>query len=303
MGRDEARRTTSGAGIRAATPSGARPLRIVHCFRAPVGGLFRHVRDLAGAQAAAGHSVGIIADASTGGDKAEAAFAALAPRLALGIHRLPMRRDIAPSDIAAAFRLTGEVRKLNPDVLHAHGAKGGAYARTIGTFLRATGHRVARIYTPHGGSLHFDARSLKGRIYFAAERAFARMTDAFVFVCHYEADAFAAKVGTARRPTTVAYNGLRPEEFTPVEPWAGARDFLFIGEMRDLKGPDTLIEALALMRDSEGRGPTAVMVGDGPDKARYIAMVAERGLDSDVVFQDAMPARDAFALARTVVLP
>ena len=31
--------------------------RIVHCFRSPVGGIFRHVRDLADSQIAAGHEV------------------------------------------------------------------------------------------------------------------------------------------------------------------------------------------------------------------------------------------------------
>ena len=39
-------------------------LRIVHLFRAPVGGLFRHVRDLARAQSEAGHDVGVICGTS-----------------------------------------------------------------------------------------------------------------------------------------------------------------------------------------------------------------------------------------------
>ena len=38
------------------------PLRILHVLRAPVGGLFRHVVDLAREQAARGHSVGLIAE-------------------------------------------------------------------------------------------------------------------------------------------------------------------------------------------------------------------------------------------------
>ena len=41
-------------------------LRIVHVFRAPLGGLFRHVIDLAGEQAARGHAVGLFFD--SGGD-------------------------------------------------------------------------------------------------------------------------------------------------------------------------------------------------------------------------------------------
>jgi glycosyltransferase involved in cell wall biosynthesis len=299
---DDAPHMVSGGSVRS-NDAGARPLRIVHCFRAPVGGLFRHVRDLAETQAKAGHRVGIIADSSTGGDKAEAAFEALKPFLALGLHRIPMRREISPSDIAAVWRLAREVRSLHPDVLHAHGAKGGAYARTIGTFLRATGTRVARIYTPHGGSLHFDPKSMKGRIVFASERMLAWMTDAFVFVSQFEADTYVAKVGKPRAPMTVALNGLRSEEFEPVIAAMDARDFLFIGEIRALKGPDLFIEALALMARQTGRGPTAVIVGDGPDKPNAMALVAERGLGAAITFRDAMPARQAFSLARAVVVP
>ncbi len=39
-----------------------RPLRILHAVRAPVGGIIRHILDLANGQADRGHHVGIIAD-------------------------------------------------------------------------------------------------------------------------------------------------------------------------------------------------------------------------------------------------
>ena len=51
-----------------------RPLRIVHAVRAPVGGIFRHILDLANGQIDAGHHVGIVADNLTGGDRASAAL-------------------------------------------------------------------------------------------------------------------------------------------------------------------------------------------------------------------------------------
>jgi glycosyltransferase involved in cell wall biosynthesis len=278
------------------------PLRIVHCLRAPVGGLFRHVRDLAEAQAGAGHSVGVICDSITGGAFEEEALAGIAPFLALGLRRLPMRRQVSPSDIAAAVRLTRDVRSLDPDILHGHGAKGGAYARLIGTVLRASGSRVTRIYSPHGGSLHYDPRSVAGRVYFAAERGLESLTDAFVFVSRFEADAYAAKVGTPSRASAIVLNGLREAEFVPVAPHADARDFLFIGTLRDLKGPDVFIEALSRLR-GEGRSATALIVGDGEDKTRCEAMVGNHGLTSSVAFAGPMPAREAFALARTVVVP
>jgi hypothetical protein len=47
--------------------------------RAPVGGIFRHILDLANGQADRGHHVGIIADSLTGGERAEQALAEIAP--------------------------------------------------------------------------------------------------------------------------------------------------------------------------------------------------------------------------------
>ncbi len=278
-------------------------MRIVHCFRSPVGGLFRHVRDLVEAQARNGHRVGIVCDSSTGGDYEERLFAAIEPHLALGLTRTPMRRQISPTDLAATWRLMKKIRALEPDVLHAHGAKGGAYARFVATLLRWSGTKVARIYTPHGGSLHYDAKSKAGRVYFAAERMLGAMTDAFIFVSQYEADAYRTKVGKTKKPVILVRNGLRPEEFVPVLPRPDARDFLYIGMLRDLKGPDVFIEALATIRDRTGRAPSAWIVGDGDDKPRYEAMVAERKLGAAVGFRDPMPARQAFAMAKAVVVP
>jgi hypothetical protein len=57
------------------------PLRILHATRAPVGGIFRHILDVANGQADRGHHVGLIADSLTGGERATAALADIAPRL------------------------------------------------------------------------------------------------------------------------------------------------------------------------------------------------------------------------------
>lgn len=278
-------------------------LSIVHCFRNPVGGLFRHVRDLAKAQIAAGHAVGMIADSTTGGPFEEAIFARIAPDLALGVTRIPMRRSISPADIASAFGVLRQVKALRPDVIHGHGAKGGAYARVIGSLLRANNRAPLRVYTPHGGSLHYDEATAKGRLFFTAERWLERMSDALIFVSRYEFETYCRKVGEPRKPVAIAVNGLGPDEFQPIPLADDARDLLFIGMLRDLKGPDIFIEALALIRDRTGRAPSAHIVGSGEDKSKYQALVASRGLAASVTFHDPMPAREAFAMARLVVVP
>lgn len=278
-------------------------LRIVHCFRSPVGGIFRHVRDLAEAQRAAGHEIGIVCDSSTGGAYEDRLFAEIAPTLSLGIHRTAMQRHLGPGDMAAAWRTFRLVRGLQPDILHGHGAKGGAYARLFGSFMRATGARVARVYSPHGGSLHYDADTVTGRLFFQLERVMGRFTDRFLFVARYEYETYKRKIGEPGAPWEVVYNGLRPAEFEPVVPSPDAADFLYIGMMRDLKGPDLFIDALAKASDATGRPLSAVMVGDGDDLPRYRAQAERLGLGKRVVFHPAMPARAAFALGRIIVVP
>ncbi|MDG4885005.1 glycosyltransferase [Mesorhizobium sp. WSM4884] len=277
-------------------------LRIVHCFRSPVGGIFRHVRDLAEAQVAAGHSVGIVCDSTTGGDYEERLFGGMQESLALGIHRTPMQRHIGPGDIAAAWRTYRIIKELRPDVLHGHGAKGGAYARLFGSLLRVSRYRVARLYSPHGGSLHYDETTATGKLFFALERFMARFTDCLLFVSDYERKTYRRKVGEPPIPNRLVYNGLRAAEFEPVAP-VDAADLLYIGMMRDLKGPDIFIDALALAGSEMGRPLSAVMVGDGDDLPRYHAQVERLGLKNQVRFLPPMSAREAFALAGLIVVP
>ena len=279
------------------------PLRILHFFRSPVGGIFRHVRDLTEEHAKAGHQVGILCDSTTGGAYEDALFESIMPHLALGLTRLPIRRSLGLFDLTTALKTFSEVKNLQPDILHGHGAKGGAFVRLIGSRLRVSRSRVARFYSPHGGSLHYDEKALRGRTYFAIERLLERWTDSLVFVSDYERKAYEAKIGKPRTAWQLIHNGLRAEEFEPVVNRPDAVDFLYIGMMRDLKGPDVFIEALRRAEQLAGRPLRGVMVGDGDDKPRYQARLNVLGLGDRVKMHDAMPARDAFALARTVVIP
>ncbi|MGN6467047.1 MAG: glycosyltransferase family 4 protein [Rhizobiaceae bacterium] len=280
-----------------------RKLRIVHCFRSPVGGIFRHVRDLTDAQIATGHEVGIICDSTTGGDYEDALFSEMRDKLALGIHRTPMQRHLGPGDVVSAFRTYGLIRRLAPDILHGHGAKGGAYSRLFGTLQRLSGPRPGRFYSPHGGSLHYDGGTATGKFFFSLERVMDRLTDHIFFVSDYERRTFLAQIGEPKAASSLVYNGLRPDEFEPTPTAEGPADFLFIGMMRDLKGPDIFVDAIAKAEERLGRRLTAVMVGAGHDRDKYVRQTERLGLSDRIRFFEPMPARRAFPLAKTVVVP
>lgn len=81
------------------------PLRIVHCVRSPIGGIFRHIRDLATAQSEAGHDVGVICDSSTGSEYDNRLVDELRPHLSLGLARFPMQRQLTFQDLSATLAL------------------------------------------------------------------------------------------------------------------------------------------------------------------------------------------------------
>jgi glycosyltransferase involved in cell wall biosynthesis len=272
-----------------------KPLRILHVLRAPIGGLFRHVRDLAKGQSALGHEVGIICDSTTGGAYAAAEIAEVEEFCKLGVTRLPMALKPAPGDIACIRATRKLARGLSVDVLHGHGAKGGLYAR-----LAAKSARRGVVYTPHGGSIHYNWHSPVGMIYLATETWLRRSTSGLAFVCDYEREIYDRKIGTGGVPVNIVHNGLWPEEFHRVPPGPDAADILFVGEMVNRKGVDLLLRAIAELKPKLKL--TAAMVGDGPELDDYKALAKELGIDGQLSFKGRLGIAQALPMGKLFVL-
>jgi glycosyltransferase involved in cell wall biosynthesis len=273
------------------------PLRILHATRAPVGGIFRHILDLANGQADRGHHVGIVTDSLTGGERAEQALAEIAPRLKLGVHRLAIRREPLPTDLLVWLRFQRLIRQLQPDVLHGHGAKAGAFMR-----LRTASKDRIRVYTPHGGSLHFPLATLKGSIYARIERALMNDTDLFLFESAFARDTYQRTIGTPKGLVRCVFNGVTADEFDPVTKAGDATDLLYVGEFRHIKGADLVIDAVARLR-ADGRPVTLTLAGDGEETANLKAQVERLGLGEAVRFIGHVKARYGFSKGSLLVVP
>ncbi len=279
------------------TPAPETPLAILHAVRAPVGGIFRHILDLAEGQIARGHAVGILADSLTGGERAAEALAAIAPRLKLGVHRLAIRREPDPRDAAAWFKFRRLVGRLAPDVLHGHGAQAGAFVRLIKARPGAI-----KVYTPHGGSLHYAPDTLKGMVFSRMERALMNRTDLFLFESGFARDTYLRVVGAPRGLVRRVFNGVAESEFTPVATAPEATDLVYVGEFRAIKGTDLLIEALARLH-ANGRAVTLTLAGDGEETEALTALIARLGVGDSVRFIGHVPPRVGFAQGRLLVVP
>jgi glycosyltransferase involved in cell wall biosynthesis len=276
-------------------------LRILHCLRAPVGGLFRHVLDLARQQVERGHKVGLIADAAVSDTLTRAKFDSIEPLLALGLTLHPMGRKPGLSDVGAARVVSSIARKTKADVLHGHGAKGGAYARLAARWLKLGRFPIRAFYTPHGGTLNFDPQSVEGKVYLNLEKVLRSSTDGLIFESDYARQRYSACIGVGSCPVQVVPNGLTPDDFKTVTADRDADDFLFVGELRQLKGVDVLLKSLAALNQS--RPVSATLVGDGPDAGTFKTMASSLGLDDQVTFPGAAPAHKVFTRGRCLVVP
>jgi glycosyltransferase involved in cell wall biosynthesis len=273
----------------------ARPLRIMHVTRTPVGGIIRHILDVAKGQAARGHDVGLICDSTIGGERAAAALAGLEPDLKLGLKRIPISRELGPADLSGLIRVSRHLRALGPDVVHGHGAKGGAYVRMMRT-------SAIRVYTPHGGSLHYGLRSLPGVVYGTLENIMMRRTELFLFESEFARNAFRTIVGAPRSLVRVVPNGISTAEMTPVQPAADTADIVCVGEFRHIKGIDVAIDALSELH-RVGRRIHLAIAGDGEEGPALREQVTRLGLANHVRFLGHTPARQAFTAGRLLVVP
>ena len=273
-------------------------LKIVHVLRAPLGGLFRHVVDVARGQVERGHRVGLVVDSTTGGTNADAVLAELAPRLALGILRLPITRELSPRDFGALWIISKRIRALSPDVLHGHGAKGAALAR-----LTPSVPDAIRAYTPHGGSLVYSPGTIEGGFYRTLERILNARTDLFLFESTYIADLFRTVISAPQG--TGARGAKRHRRSRIRDDHAAPRRYRYRLRRRIAAGQG---DGRA---DRGDRDHGAVRTqGHGDDRGRRPGLAdasrsgqSARGRRAQIRFIGHCPARKAFAMGRMLVMP
>jgi glycosyltransferase involved in cell wall biosynthesis len=186
---------------------------------------------------------------------------------------------------------------LNPDVLHGHGAKAGVFVRS-----RIAAKDTIRVYTPHGGSLHYPLSTLKGNFYARLERALMDSTDLFLFESAFARDTYQRTIGTPKGLVRCVFNGVTANEFDPIVKAEDATDVLYVGEFRHIKGADLLIDAVARLR-ADGRPVTLTLAGDGEESASLKAQVQRLGLGEAIRFIGHVKARYGFSKGSLLVVP
>lgn len=272
---------------------------VLQVLEATEGGTRRHLRDLVGALDPAAFRCAL-AVACLRDPGFQADLAAWRVR-GLDVTELAMRRGVSPlSDLAALVGLVRCVRRVRPDLIHAHSAKAGVLARAAGALCR-----VPVVYTPHAFPFLMEGGPRRRAFYRWVERL-ARYGTAAVIAVSGEEEAAALALGYPPERVARIPNGIAPGEVGEIV----VRDMAslrvgFMGRLTRQKGPDLLLDA---MRDVVVHLPhvQVVFYGDGAMAAELRERAGQGPLACHARFAGPYAQSEAVRLLREVdvaVLP
>lgn len=214
-----------------------------------------------------------------------------ARKLGVGVHFVPhLRQPMAPlADAAAVAQFAGLLRKLNPDLVHAHTSKAGMVGRLAGA---VTGTPV--VFTAHTWSFAEGISARQRAICRPIERLCGRLSARIITVSEANRQcALRAGVGSEKQLTTI-WNGVpdvavraAPARGTPVR-------VVMVARFAEQKDHALLLEAAAGLVRGGVRVPVEIhLVGSGPKLEATQALAAELGIAEHVFFpgdRDDVPA-------------
>jgi glycosyltransferase involved in cell wall biosynthesis len=249
-------------------------VRIVYIVTtaSPIGGAQIHVRDLAAAVSARGHSPSVITSGSGPfiDDLRRLGIPVLVLRhLSVPIH--PLR------DLRALREIRAALTELRPELLATHSSKAGILGRLAGRSLR-----VPVVFTVHGWAFTPGVPPLHAAVYRQVERLVGPLASKIITVSEFDRRlGLAARIAGADRLVTV-HNGM-PD--VPVglraDPRRAPVRLVMVARFGAQKDHPTLFRALAGLQSHSWE---LDLIGDGPLRGEMESLAAGLGLGARVRF-------------------
>ena len=238
----------------------------------PLGGVQIHVRDLAAALQAQGHSPTVITSGS--GPFIDDLRARQIPTVILKHLTYP----ISPiHDVRALREIRTVLRELRPDLIAVHSAKAGILGRLAGRSLR-----IPVVLTAHGWTFGPGIPTVQAAVYRRVERLVGPFSTRIIAVSEFDRRlGLDARIVGEDRLVTV-HNGM--PDVPPVlraDPSRTPVRMVMVARFGAQKDHATLFRALAGLKDHPW---DLDLIGDGPLMARTQSMAAALGIGSRVHF-------------------
>jgi glycosyltransferase involved in cell wall biosynthesis len=238
----------------------------------PIGGAQIHVRDLAVAVQAQGHSPTVVISG-------EGPF--VADLRARGIPVIILDHLVGPmrplQDLQALGEVLSTLRKLQPDLLTAHGAKVGILGRLASRRLG-----VPLVVTVHGWACAPGTPRVQAAVSRGLERLIGSLATRIITVSEFDRRfGLEAHLAPENRLVTV-HNGM--PDVAPglrAEPGRSPPRLIMVGRFEPQKDHNTLLHALGGLRSQAWE---LDLVGDGPLRQGMEALAASLGIRERVRF-------------------
>jgi glycosyltransferase involved in cell wall biosynthesis len=238
----------------------------------PIGGVQIHIKDLAAAAQAQGHTVTVLCGG--GGPFIDALRAQHTPTVVL-------RHLIVPiglmRDLQALREIHGLVKELKPDLLAVHSAKAGVLGR-----LAARSLGIPAVLTAHGWTFTPGIPAIQAAGYRLIERLAGPLSSKIIAVSEFDRRlALEHRIVPAERIVTV-HNGM--PDISPrlrADPGRTPPRLIMVARLGAQKDHATLLRALAGLQD---RPWEVDLVGEGPLMGEMKALAAALGLSGRVRF-------------------
>jgi glycosyltransferase involved in cell wall biosynthesis len=238
----------------------------------PIGGAQIHVRDLAAAVQAQGHSPTVMT--SGRGPFVDALRMQGTPTVLLEHLSVP----IGPvRDLRALREIHRVLKDLRPDLLAAHSSKAGILGRLAGRSLR-----IPVVFTVHGWAFTPGIPAIRRAIYRRIERFVGPFASRIITVSEFDRRlALEAGISSRERVVTV-HNGM--PDVAPhlrADPGGSPVRLIMVARFGAQKDHPTLLRALAGLQDHAWE---LDLIGEGPLMAQTESLAATLGIGSRVRF-------------------
>ena len=240
---------------------------MLHILEAVEGGTWQHLKDLVGGMDRARFSCAVALSFERGCvDRAETI--ATFERMGATVYPLAMKRRVAPvADLRALAQMVMLLRRVKPDMIHAHSSKAGLLGRVAAKLCN-----VPVVYTPHAFAFLMKQGVLRRSLYQRVERAAVKLTSAVICLSREEVDA-AAALGYCPEQIHMIPNGIKFEGARPLRVQEGGKLKLgFFGRSGRQKGDDTFVRLVAALQE-RGVAVEGYMYGVATNSPRLLRFI------------------------------
>lgn len=203
-------------------------------------------------------------------------------------------REINPvSDLYVFFKVFTYVKRLKPDILHCHSAKGGFIGRLVGRILN-----IPTVYTPHAFSYLSTTNSIKRSIYIILEKIAVKCTSHFVACSNSEFLRGINEIGFTEINSTIWGNPIKFPCFVNDSTEKGF--ICAIGRPSYQKNLGMLIETLFRLKEQNVQ-LNCMIVGLGhysPEKKCLLKQIKELNLEEQFSLLDWIPHEKIFPIIK-----